>query len=234
MGGPPPRRDPARGTAPSSRPGGADPTEAWAPGGESLAEVAGAGPAGPRDGPRAASPSAGSPATPTDPVAGYGGRARDRPWSILVGHDGVFKVALLTLFDLPLERFWMWSFDLCGITVVEFRAGRPVLRAHNLTEHLAPRRRMPRRSAERRGAAEPRAGGALTRCRLSGGRGRARRKARRSRFSRRRRSAARRACEAVVAEHGRARRRSRPWPGRPSRAPVGRSGRTSPSDPAYS
>ncbi len=45
---------------------------------------------------------------------------------------------MLTLFDLPLERFWMWSFDLCGITVVELRAGRPVLRAHNLTGHLAP------------------------------------------------------------------------------------------------
>jgi hypothetical protein len=31
----------------------------------------------------------------------------------------------------------MWSMDLCGITVIEFRAGRPVLRAHNLTAHLA-------------------------------------------------------------------------------------------------
>ena len=40
----------------------------------------------------------------------------DHPWSIVVGHDGVFKVALLTLFDLPLDRFWMWSMDLCGIT----------------------------------------------------------------------------------------------------------------------
>ena len=55
----------------------------------------------------------------------------------MVGHDGVFKVTLLTLFDLPLERFWMWSMDLCAITVVELRAGRPVLRAHNLTGHLA-------------------------------------------------------------------------------------------------
>jgi len=27
--------------------------------------------------------------------------------------------------------------DLCAITVVELRAGRPVLRAHNLTAHLA-------------------------------------------------------------------------------------------------
>ena len=70
-------------------------------------------------------------------VAGYEDAAPDHPWSILVGHDGVFKVALLTLFGLPQERFWMWSMDLCGLTVVEFRAGRPVLRAHNLTDHLA-------------------------------------------------------------------------------------------------
>jgi len=70
-------------------------------------------------------------------VAGYGDAAPVHPWAIVVGHDGVFKVALLTLFGLPLERFWMWSMDLCGVTVVEFRAGRPVLRAHNLTDHLA-------------------------------------------------------------------------------------------------
>lgn len=70
-------------------------------------------------------------------VAGYGDVPPDHPWSILVGHDGVFKIALLTLFGLPLDRFWMWSTDLCGITVVEFRAGRAVLRAHNLTDHLA-------------------------------------------------------------------------------------------------
>ena len=61
-----------------------------------------------------------------------------QPWSVVVGHDGLFKVLLLTLFDLPLDRFWMWSFELCGITVIEFRAGRPVVRAVNLTEHLAP------------------------------------------------------------------------------------------------
>jgi len=70
-------------------------------------------------------------------VAGYGDAAPTHPWTILVGHDGVFKIALLALFGLPLERFWMWSMDLCGITVVEFRAGRAVLRAHNLTDHLA-------------------------------------------------------------------------------------------------
>ena len=114
------------------------PTEAWAPGGESLAQVAdrvrpalgtllsrlaGAGVPGTRD---------------RDQVAGYGEPTADHPWSVLVGHDGVFKVTLLSVFDLPLERFWMWSMDLCAISVIEFRAGQPVVRAFNLTAHLAP------------------------------------------------------------------------------------------------
>ena len=50
----------------------------------------------------------------------------------------MFKVLLLTLLDLPLERFWSFPFALAGITIVEIHAGRPILRAHNLTEHLAP------------------------------------------------------------------------------------------------
>jgi broad specificity phosphatase PhoE len=113
------------------------PLDSWAPGGEALPEVqarvlpaledvlarlAGGGVPGSLDRPQ---------------VAGYRGATVDQPWSIVVGHDGVFKVTLLTLFDLPLDRFWMWSTDLCGISIVEFRAGRPVLRAHNLTAHLA-------------------------------------------------------------------------------------------------
>ena len=73
----------------------------------------------------------------TPQVSGYGDGPPRHPWTILVGHDGTFKVALLALFDLPLERFWMWSSDLAGISIVEFRAGRPVIRAMNLTEHLA-------------------------------------------------------------------------------------------------
>jgi phosphoserine phosphatase len=107
------------------------PTEAWAPGGEALPDVA----ARVRDGLRTTlGRLAGDrPAGTLDRshVAGYGD-VHDGPWSVVVGHDGVFKVLMLTLFDLPLERFWMWSFELCGITVVELRAGRPVLRAHNL------------------------------------------------------------------------------------------------------
>jgi hypothetical protein len=82
---------------------------------------------------------AGRPGTLMAPqVSGYHDAPATHPWSIVVGHDGVFKVALLALFDLPLERFWMWSSELCGISVVEVRAGRPVVRAMNLTEHLAP------------------------------------------------------------------------------------------------
>lgn len=114
------------------------PTDAWAPGGESLPEVADrvrpaltevlarlaeGSPPGTRD---------------RDQVPGYGDSVAHHPWSILVAHDGVFKVTLLTLFDLPLDRFWMWMMDLCAISVIEFRGGQPVVRAHNLTDHLAP------------------------------------------------------------------------------------------------
>ena len=113
------------------------PLEAWAPGGESLPVVQ-----------ARVRPALGAvlrrlavgraPGThDRSHVAGYAEPRPDHPWSIVVGHDGVFKVALLTLFDLPLDRFWMWSMDLCAITVIELRAGRPVLRAHDLTAHLA-------------------------------------------------------------------------------------------------
>ncbi len=171
------------------------PLEAWAPGGESLPEVAGTGPAGagrrcsrgsPRAGRPARSTGRRSPAT-RDPVP-------DHPWSIVVGHDGVFKVALLTLFDLPLDRFWMWSMDLCGISVIEFRAGRPVLRAHNLTAHLAALDATRRPLAEPRGTKpERRPLAARRRCRRCAQRRRRRslrRKASRSRPTRSRRCAA--------------------------------------------
>jgi probable phosphoglycerate mutase len=73
-------------------------------------------------------------------VGGYAGvdPGHAQPWSILVGHDGVFKIVMLTLFGLPLTKFWMFSLGLTGMSVIEFRGGRPVLRAHNLTGHLAP------------------------------------------------------------------------------------------------
>ncbi len=114
------------------------PTKAWAPGGESLAQVAArVRPA--LAGVLSALAEGGTPGTlDRSQVAGYGDETpADLPWSIVVAHDGVFKISLLTLFDLPLERFWMWTMDLAAITVVEFRGGRAVLRAHNLTGHLS-------------------------------------------------------------------------------------------------
>jgi broad specificity phosphatase PhoE len=114
------------------------PLEAWAPGGESILEVRDrVGPSidglierlghGRRAG-----------AVDRPQVLGGSDPAADQPWAIVVGHDGVFKVALLTLLGVPLDRFWTLPFALCGITVVELVGGRARLRAHNLTEHLAP------------------------------------------------------------------------------------------------
>jgi len=71
-------------------------------------------------------------------VEGYLGSGGPRPWSLLVAHDGILKLVLLALLDLPLDRFWSFPFALCGITVVELRAGRALLRAHNRVDHLAP------------------------------------------------------------------------------------------------
>lgn len=115
-----------------------DPLATWAPEGESLPEVdarvraslrsvlgslAGRGPGS---------------STRGSQVLGYGTGEGTEPWSLIVGHDGVFRVTLLALLDLPLTSFWSFPFALCGITVVEIRAGRARLRAHNLTDHLAP------------------------------------------------------------------------------------------------
>ncbi len=130
-----------------------DPLAAHAPGGESLGEVdarvRGAlarildelG----RDYPRGT--------TNRPQVHGYAGAGQPsgQPWSILVGHDGVFKVLMLALLDLPLAKFWSFSLGLTGISVVEIRGGRPVLRAHNWTAHLAPiEDELARAAAERR------------------------------------------------------------------------------------
>ena len=60
------------------------------------------------------------------------------PWTLLVGHDGAFKVALLALLGLPLDRFWTFTQATTGIAVLDIRNGRTVLRAWNRTDHLAP------------------------------------------------------------------------------------------------
>ena len=63
--------------------------------------------------------------------------SRARPWAVVVAHDGILRLLLLALMDLPLERFWSFPFALCGATVVEVRGGRAQLLAHNLAGHLA-------------------------------------------------------------------------------------------------
>jgi probable phosphoglycerate mutase len=89
------------------------------------------------------------------PVPGYPGgigqSVLSDPWAVLVAHDGVFRVLLLTLLDVPLERFWSFPFNLCAITVVALRDGVATLRAHNLSEHLAPLAAEARAAAEARG-----------------------------------------------------------------------------------
>ncbi len=135
-----------------------DPVGVHAPGGESLAEVDGrvrtalagvlrdlaAGGPGP----------AGTPSY-YDAHAG--------PWTILVGHDGAFKVALLALLGLPLDRFWTFTQTTTGIAVLDVRNGRTVLRAWNRTEHLAPleREAVEATRAEEDAAAERARSGAL-------------------------------------------------------------------------
>ncbi len=118
-----------------------DPVGVHAPGGEALADVAiRARGALERVLATLAGAAPGEPATGAGrvSVSGYpGATAATTPWTLLVGHDGIFKVVLLTLLGLPLDRFWAFPFGLTGLTIVELHGGRPVLRAHNLLGHLA-------------------------------------------------------------------------------------------------
>ena len=72
------------------------------------------------------------------PVVGYEPDRSDRPWGVAVAHDGLFRVAMLALLGMPLERFWTFPFVPAGITVLELRGGICVVRAHDLADHLAP------------------------------------------------------------------------------------------------
>jgi broad specificity phosphatase PhoE len=59
------------------------------------------------------------------------------PWGIVVSHEGTLRIATLLLLGLPLARFWAFPFEPAAITVIELSAGQSILRAHNLTSHLA-------------------------------------------------------------------------------------------------
>lgn len=139
------------------------PTTHHAPGGEPLAEAAArvrsgldeivAGLARHGDGADREADAVGEPRY--DPVPGYpsvGGQSvLADPWAIVVAHDGIFRLVLMTMLDVPLERFWSFPFNLCAITVVAMRSGVSTLRAHNLSEHLAPLAQEARAAAEARG-----------------------------------------------------------------------------------
>jgi phosphoserine phosphatase len=66
-------------------------------------------------------------------VLGYAddGPAEKR-WALLVGHGGVFRVVICVLLGLPMEHFWNFDFGLGGVSVIEIRGGRAVLRGLNL------------------------------------------------------------------------------------------------------
>lgn len=134
-----------------------DPVANWAPGGESILEV------DQRVRPAIATlldhlAIGREPGTlDRSQVLGYLGARPDQGWSVVVAHDGVFKLTVLALLDLPIERFWGFPFALCGITIVEIGGGRARLLAHNLTEHLA----VLDSAEDRNAAAGRRASGAL-------------------------------------------------------------------------
>lgn len=110
----------------------ADPTAAQAPGGERLVDAQ----ARVRDALSGILAEM-QPLTAPDPRSAEPAAA-EAPWALLVAHDGILRLTLMTLLGLPIERFWSFPFALCGISVVEIDGGRALLQAHNLVDHLAP------------------------------------------------------------------------------------------------
>lgn len=91
-----------------------------------------------------------------DPVPGYPTAVPQadvppEPWGLLVAHDGIFRLVLINLLGVPLERFWSFPFNLAAITVVALYEGVAALRAHNLTDHLEPLEAEERAAQEARG-----------------------------------------------------------------------------------
>ncbi len=113
-----------------------DPVHNHAPGGESLDE--GAARVGTAletilDGLCAATP---APGATMDPVLGYATSGQVRPWALVVAHDGILRLLLMSLLGIPIEHYWSFPFALCAVSVVDLAGGRPRMRAHNLAEHL--------------------------------------------------------------------------------------------------
>ncbi len=136
------------------------PTTDHAPGGEpllaaaervrrALAELSGA--LAPERAPARRAP---GPPPPPGRMPGYPAPPDDATparWAVLVAHDGIFRLVLMTLLGVPYERFWSFPFNLCAISVVSLSEGVAVLRAHNLSDHLAPLAAAERAAEEARG-----------------------------------------------------------------------------------
>jgi probable phosphoglycerate mutase len=130
-----------------------DPLHHQAPGGESLlaaaarARVAAAWIVGPNAPYASGSLQPLTASEPPEPVLGYEPRYGDpdrssrSDWAIVVAHDGILRLLLLDLLGIDLARFWSYPFALAAVTVVDVADGLVRLRAHNLEEHLAARRR---------------------------------------------------------------------------------------------
>jgi broad specificity phosphatase PhoE len=114
----------------------ADPVHHHAPGGEPLRAAATRARAA--LGPILDSLAAGEPAADrSGPVPGYGSASTAGSWAIVVAHDGILRLLLMTLLGVPLERYWGFPFELCAVSVIELRRPWNRLRGHNLAEHLA-------------------------------------------------------------------------------------------------
>lgn len=123
-----------------------DPTTAHAPGGESLLDAQ----LRVRDTLAGILAEIGFASAPDPNAEAEGGAAM--PWAVIVAHDGVLRLALMTLLGVSPERFWSFPFVLCGMSVLEIADGRAILRAHNLADHLARLAALDRPSHEREGA----------------------------------------------------------------------------------
>jgi len=114
-------------------PGGESLPEAWARAGEVRdtilggdSEVVGVGAGGDR--------------APAEPVLGYEHSYRSGggpSWAIVVAHDGILRLLMLSMLGLPIERFWSFPLALASVSVLDLRGGVVQLRAHNLDEHIA-------------------------------------------------------------------------------------------------
>ncbi len=61
----------------------------------------------------------------------------EKPWAIVVAHDGILRLMMLDLLDIGIEHFWSFPLTLASVTVVDLSSDVAQLRAHNLDAHIA-------------------------------------------------------------------------------------------------